>query len=134
MSSKNSKNQPANRLKELKADPQAEIDQQTSQLQTAETELNKKLEQAKTSGQDKNPLVQGQLTQAQDEIAEKKEQIKEAQEKSIALLNQATMSTHVVKLLGQKGTFPTRPTLLFFRTSVISSLLSSTLLLPWLHL
>lgn len=75
------KNQPANRLKELKADPQAEIDQQTSQLQTAETELNKKLEQAKTSGQDKNPLVQGQLTQAQDEIAEKKEQIKEAQEK-----------------------------------------------------
>ena len=75
------KNQPANRLKELKADPQAEIDQQTSQLQTAETELNKKLEQAKASGQDKNPLVQGQLTQAQDEIAEKKEQIKEAQEK-----------------------------------------------------
>ena len=59
----------------------AKIDQQTSQLQTAETELNKKLEQAKASGQDKNPLVQGQLTQAQDEIAEKKEQIKEAQEK-----------------------------------------------------
>ena len=76
------KNQPANRLKELKADPQAEIDQQTSQLQTEQKrELNKKLEQAKASGQDKNPLVQGQLTQAQDEIAEKKEQIKEAQEK-----------------------------------------------------
>lgn len=75
------KNQPAKRLKELKADPQAKIDQQTSQLQTAETELNKKLEQAKASGQDKNPLVQGQLTQAQDEITEKKEQIKEVQEK-----------------------------------------------------
>ena len=75
------KNQPANRLKELKADPQAKIDQQTSQLQTAETELNKKLEQAKASGQDKNPLVQGQLTQAQDEITDKKKQIKEAQEK-----------------------------------------------------
>ncbi|MFR2166267.1 MAG: hypothetical protein ACLS5K_10425 [Streptococcus salivarius] len=59
-------------MKELKADPQAEIDQQTSQLQTAETELNKKLEQAKASGQDKNPLVQGQLTQAQDEIDKKK--------------------------------------------------------------
>ena len=128
------KNQPANRLKELKADPQAKIDQQTSQLQTAETELNKKLEQAKASGQDKNPLVQGQLTQAQDEIAEKKEQIRKLKKNSIALLNQATMSTHVVKLLGQKGTFHMRPTLLFFRTSVISSLLSSILLLPWLPL
>ena len=75
------KDQPAKRLKELKADPQAEIDQQTSQLQKAETELNQKVEQTKASGQDKNPLVQEQLTQAQDEIAGKKEQIKEAQEK-----------------------------------------------------
>ena len=41
-------------MKELKVDPQAKIDQQTSQLQTAETELNKKLEQAKASGQDKD--------------------------------------------------------------------------------
>ena len=75
------KDQPAKRLEELKASPQAEIDQQTSQLQAAETELNKKVEQSKASGQDKNPLVQEQLTQAQDEIADKKEQIKEAQEK-----------------------------------------------------
>ena len=73
--------QPAKRLKELKAEPQAEIDQQTSQLQTAETELNKKVEQAKVSGQDKNPLVQEQLTQAQNEITDKKDKIKEAQEK-----------------------------------------------------
>ena len=86
-------------------DPQARCDQQTSQLQTAETELNKKLEQAKASGQDKNPLVQGQVTKAQDEIAEKKEQIKGTKKNSIALLNYATMSTHVVKLLGQKVRF-----------------------------
>lgn len=75
------KDQPAERLKELKADPQAEIDQQTSQLQTAETELNQKVEQTKASGQDKNPLIQEQLTQAQNEIAAKKEQLKKAQEK-----------------------------------------------------
>lgn len=75
------KDQPAKRLKELKAEPQAEIDQQTNQLQTAETELNKKVEQAKESGQDKNPLVQEQLTQAKNEITDKKNQIKEAQEK-----------------------------------------------------
>ncbi|MFR4845220.1 MAG: hypothetical protein ACLUAO_06915 [Streptococcus sp.] len=41
MSSKINKNQPANRLKELKADPQAKIDQQTSQLQTAELDLTR---------------------------------------------------------------------------------------------
>ena len=52
------KNQPAKRLEELKASPQAEINQQTSQLQTAETELNKKVEQSKASGQDKNLLIQ----------------------------------------------------------------------------
>ena len=75
------KDQPAKRLKELKSDPQAEIDQQTSQLQTAETELNKKIEQAKESGQDKNPLVQEQLTQAQNEVTDKKEKLKEAQDK-----------------------------------------------------
>ena len=75
------KDQPAKRLKELKADPQAEIDQQTSQLQKAETELNQKVEQTKASGQYKNPLIQEQLTQAQNEIAAKKEQLKEAQEK-----------------------------------------------------
>lgn len=62
------KNQPAKRLEELKASPQAEINQQTSQLQTAETELNKKVEQSKASGQDKNPLVQEQLTQAQEKV------------------------------------------------------------------
>lgn len=62
------KDQPAKRLEELKASPQAEINQQTSQLQTAETELNKKVEQSKASGQDKNPLVQEQLTQAQEKV------------------------------------------------------------------
>ncbi len=121
-------------MKELKADPQAKIDQQTRQLQKAETELNKKLEQAKASGQDKNPLVQGQLTQAQDEIADKKEQIKEAQEKIDSIAEPSYDVYTRREALGQKGTFHMRPTLLFFRTSVISSLLSSTLLLPWLPL
>lgn len=129
------KNQPANRLKELKADPQAKIDQQTSQLQTAETELNKKLEQAKASGQDKNPLVQGQLTQAQDEITDKKKQIKEAKEKIDSIAEPSyDVYTRREAPWSEGYAFHMRPTLLFFRTSVISSLLSSTLLLPWLPL
>ena len=74
------------------------------------------------------------MTQAQDEIAEKKEQIKEAQEKldSIAEPSYDVYTRRETPWSEGYVSYETNASV--FRTSVISSLLSSTLLLPWLPL